>query len=423
MSASPEAQLAVFGWNFRSAVERVRQRVALTPEEVREGLHRLVGEGLLSEGVIVSTCHRCEFYAVVDAPEAAEKIARSVSQWRGLSPAEAAQGLFQREGPEVVRHLFRVAAGLDSMALGESEILGQVRQALTIAREAGASRAVLHRLFEWAVAAGKRVRHETEIAVHPLSIPSIGFELATKVFGDLADRTTLVLGAGETGALFARHAVESGVRNLLLANRTAARAQELAARVGATPVPWDSFGDELHEADVVVGATSSPRPVISREQVESAMRLRRGRPMLFLDLAVPADIDPSVREIYNVFAYTVNDLEEVAKENRGRRAREIPAAERIVEEELSKFQVWYGNLALVPTLTRLRRRFDTARDAELSRIPEADRERFRAFADSLSSRLLRDPVKRMKAEENPARKLERAEAVAFLFDLDGPDEE
>jgi glutamyl-tRNA reductase len=153
------------------------------------------------------------------------------------------------------------------------------------------------------------------------------------------------------------------------------------------------------------------------------MRRRRGRPMLLLDLAVPADIEPSSREIYNVFAYSLDDLEEVARENRQRRAGEIPAAERIVEEESQKFLVWYGNLTLVPTLTSLRRRFELSRDAELDRIPRAERERFRIFADAVSRRLLRDPVKRLKSDEDPARKLERAEALRFLFDLDGPDEE
>jgi glutamyl-tRNA reductase len=423
MSMPREAQLALLGWNFRSAKERVRERVAFTPEEVREGLRRLLDCGLLSEGVIVSTCHRSEIYGLVETPESAHEIARRVGEWRGLSPAETEEGFFRREGSEAVNHLFRVAAGLDSMALGESEILGQVRQALEIAREAGTSRAVLHRLFESAVAAGKRVRTETEISVHPLSIASIGFELATRVFGDLRDNTALVLGAGETGALFARHAGEAGVRNLLIANRTAARAEELAARLGATPVPWEDVAAQLHTADVVVGATSSPQPVVRRAQVEAAMRRRRGRPMLLLDLAVPADIEPSSREIYNVFAYSLDDLEEVARENRQRRAGEIPAAERIVEEESQKFLVWYGNLTLVPTLTSLRRRFERSRDAELDRIPRAERERFRIFADAVSRRLLRDPVKRLKSDEDPARKLERAEALRFLFDLDGPDEE
>jgi glutamyl-tRNA reductase len=252
------------------------------------------------------------------------------------------------------------------MALGESEVLGQVRRALALAREAGATRSVLHRLFEWAVAAGKRVRAETEIGMHPLSIPAIGFELASKVFGELPERTVLVLGAGETAALFARHATEAGVSDLRIANRTPERARDLAARVGGRAVAWETLGEQIAGADVVVGTTASPAPVVRRSDVEAAMRQRRGRPIFFLDLAVPRDIEEEAADVYNVFRHGVNDLEEVALENRRRRAREIPEAEAILEEELGKFLAWFGNLSIVPTVTDLRRRFEVARDAELA---------------------------------------------------------
>jgi glutamyl-tRNA reductase len=259
------------------------------------------------------------------------------------------------------------------MALGESEVLGQVRQALRLAREAGSTRTVLHRLFEWAVAAGKRVRAETEIGRHPLSIPAIGFDLAGKVFEDLSARTILVLGAGETGQLFARHAVEAGVGDLRIANRTAARAEEAAGRIGGRAVPWESVASELASADVVVGATSSPDPVVRREQVEDAMRQRRGKPIFFLDLAVPRDIEAEVADVYNVFLHGVNDL---------------------------------------------RRRLDKVRDAELARAPEAERERLREFADALAARLLHEPMRRLKSETDEGKKLDRVEAVRHLFDLD-----
>ena len=307
------------------------------------------------------------------------------------------------------------------MALGESEVLGQVRQALSLAREAGSSRAVLHRLFESAVRAGKRVRTETEIGVHPLSIASIGVELANKVFGDLSERRLLLLGAGETGSLFARHALEAGARHLKVASRTLEHAANLAERIGATAVPWDSVLRELPTADVVIGTTASPRPVIRREDVESAMRERRGRPMFFLDLSMPPDIDPEVRAIYNVFAYDLDGLEEVAAENRRRRVREVPRVEEILEEELQRFLTWFGNLSVVPTLTDLKRRLEQLRDAELERLPAAERERLRPLADSIVSRLLHEPMRRLKSETDAARKLERVEAIRHLFDLD-PDE-
>ena len=419
MNGVSEARLFLIGWNFRTASGAVRDRIAFNPDEVREALHRIVGLGLAAETVIVSTCHRSEIYALFsEGADAGDLVTRYVSEWRGLEPAALERAGFRREGAEAARHLFRVATGLNSMALGESEVLGQVRQALRIARESGATRAVLHRLFESAVAAGKRVRSETEIGRHPLSVVSIGFELATKVFGDLSRRTVLVLGAGDTGSLFARQAVDAGVRDLRIANRTPGRAETLAARVSGIVVPWDNIARELASADVVVGTTASPRPVVRRDDVENAMRQRRGRPMFFLDLAVPPDVEPSVRDVYNTFVYGVNDLESVADDNRRRRAREVPRAEEVLEEELAKFLTWMGNLSVVPTVTGLRGQLDRIRDEELARLPAADRERFTTFANSLSARLLHEPMRRLKSEPDPGRRLDRVEAVRHLFHLD-----
>jgi glutamyl-tRNA reductase len=418
MSISQEARLALLGWSFRGAGATVRERVAFTADEIREALSSLVKRGLISEGVIVSTCHRSEIYSLAPDEGARDVLTRFLSEWRGLDQAELDGSCFYRVGGDAVRHLFRVASGLDSLALGESEVLGQVRQALSLARESGSTRAVMQRLFESAVAAGKRVRAETEIARHPLSVASIGFELARKVFGDLSRRSVLVIGAGETGSLFARHAVEAGVREPVIVNRTESRAQELAASLGGRAVPWSELAAAVPLADVVVSATSSPEHVVTREQVETAMRERRGRPMLFLDLAVPRDIAPDVREVYNVFSYSIDDLEEVARDNRARRAQEVPDAEKIVDEEMENYLAWLSNLSVVPTVTQLRRRLEELRDLELERAPAAERERLRGLLDAFSARILHEPLRRMKAEPDPARKLDRVEAVRHLFDLD-----
>jgi glutamyl-tRNA reductase len=418
MSISEEARLALLGFSFRGAGAPVRERVAFTADEIREALTSLVKRGLISEGVIVSTCHRSEIYSLAPDEGARDVLTRFLSEWRGLDQAELDGSCFYRVGGDAVRHLFRVASGLDSLALGESEVLGQVRQALSLARESGSTRAVMQRLFESAVAAGKRVRAETEIARHPLSVASIGFELARKVFGDLSRRSVLIIGAGETGSLFARHAVEAGVREPVIVNRTESRAQELAASLGGRAVAWSGLAAAVPLADVVVSATSSPEHVVTRDQVESAMRERRGRPMLFLDLAVPRDIAPDVTEVYNVFSYSIDDLEEVANDNRARRAQEVPVAEKIVDEELENYLAWLSNLSVVPTVTQLRRRLEQLRDLELERAPAAERERLRGLLDAFSARILHEPLRRMKAEPDPARKLDRVEAVRHLFDLD-----
>jgi glutamyl-tRNA reductase len=418
MTAAPEARLLLLGWNFRVTGVAVRDRVAFNADEVREALQQLVGRGLVAEGVIVSTCHRSEIYSLIDGGRDERELTRFLAQWRGLEAGALSAAGFLREGADAARHLFRVAAGLDSMALGESEVLGQVRQALRLARETGSTRSVLHRLFESAVAAGKRVRSETEIGVHPLSVTSIGLELAGKIFGDLSEKTVLVLGAGETGSLFAQQAAEGGVRNLLVANRTPARAESLARKINGNAVAWERIAAELPKADAVVGTTASPAPVVRAADVEAAMRERRGRPMFFLDLAVPPDIDPDVSKIYNVFAYAVNDLEQVAEENRRRRAREVPRAEAILEEELGRFLGWYGNLSVVPTLTHWRKRLEELRDLELARQPEGERERLRSFANALFARILHEPLRRLKAETDAGKKLDRVEAIRHLFKLD-----
>ncbi len=418
-NATPEARLLLLGWNFRIADAAVRERVALSPDEVREALKHLIGRGLMAESVIVATCHRSEIYGLLGGDRHEGDLTTFLAEWRGLGPDAFSSGGFLREGADAARHLFRVASGLDSMALGESEVLGQVRQALRLARESGSTRSVLHRLFESAVAAGKRVRTETEIGMHPLSVTSIGLELAGKVFGDLSQKTLLVLGAGDTGSLFAQQASEAGARDVMIANRTLARAQALAEKVHGGVVPWEKLRDELPRADVVVGTTASPVPVITAADVESAMKERRGRPMFFLDLAMPPDIDPAISVIYNVFAYALNDLEQVAEENRRRRAREVPRAEAVLEEELAKFLVWYGNLSVVPTLTGWRKRLEELRDLELARQPDAERERLRSFADALLGRMLHEPLRRLKSEPDPGKKFDRVEAVRHLFDLDG----
>jgi glutamyl-tRNA reductase len=418
MSTVEETRLMLLGWNLRATDEAVRQRVAFDADEVREALRQITGQGLLSEGVIVATCHRSEIYGLFEGGRGREDLTRFFAEWRGLAPAELSRTSFLAEGAEAARHLFRVAAGLDSMALGETEVLGQVRRALMLARESGTTRTILHRLFESALACGKRVRTETEIAVHPLSIASIALELAAKVFGDFSEKTVLVLGAGETGTQFAEQASEAGVRHVIVSNRTAERAEALARRVKGGVIPWEEFPIQLARADLVVGTTSSSEPIVWRTDVEEAMRRRRGRPMFFLDLAMPRDVDPSVKEVYNVFCYALNDLEEVARENRIRRAREIPIAEAIVEEDLSKFLVWMGNLSVVPTINEWRQRWSAQRDVEVARQPEAERERLKEFADALFGRLLHEPMRRLKSERDPGKKLERLEAIRHLFDLD-----
>ena len=208
------------------------------------------------------------------------------------------------------------------------------------------------------------------------------------------------------------------MRDIRIANRSVGRAEEVARSVGGRALPLEAIGDEISRADVVVGATASPEPLVTRSDVEAAMRVRRGRPMFFLDLAMPRDIEPEVRDVYNVFLYDLDGLEEVAEENRRRRQREVPQAESILEAELGRFLSWFGNLSVIPTLTDLKHRLEELKDGELARLTGPERERMRPIADSIVAKLLHEPMRRMKSEEDPSRKLERVEAVRHLFHLD-----
>ena len=419
MTTAGEARLLLLGWNFRTAALSVRERVAFSGDEVREALDRIRREGLVSESVIVSTCNRSEIYGVSEGSGAGEGLTRCISEWRGLDFSEAAAGSFVREGEDAARHLFRVAAGLESLALGESEVLGQVRSALRVAREAGATRAVLHRMFE---TRGRRrqARPHGNRDRPPSSLDPVD-RLRARDEGLRSAR-----GANRAGARRGRDRERSSPsRRRPRASGTsgspiAVTSGPTASRAGsaAGPCPGRTSRAALPEADVVVGTTASPTPVVSRADVEAAMRERRGRPMFFLDLAMPRDFEAGVADLYNVYLFGLDDLGAVAEENRRRRGREIPLAEAILEEELGRFLAWFGNLAVVPTLNALRSRLAALRDAELDRLPAEERERFRAFADAIAAKLLHEPLRRLKSETDASRKLDRVEAVRHLFDLD-----
>lgn len=428
MSPSNESPLLLVGWDFRQTPVELRERLAFTPERIEEAVQRLRQEGLLAEGVIVSTCNRTEVYGV-RGPAAAEgdpllALSRFVSEFHGVPPHEVEAAGFRHMGADAVRHLFRVAAGLESLALGEHQILGQVREAFRFASSAGLTRTVLNRLFQKALEAGKRVRNETGLNSRPISIPGVAIELAQKIYEDLAPRRFLILGAGETSSIFYDLLVGRGARNIEVVNRTFEKAQALCQR-GGTAYPWEAMPDRLPKVDVVVSAVSSADPVITQELVRKAVSQRRGQPLFFLDLGIPRNVDPRVADLDNAFLYAVDDLQEIAERNRQERQREVVPAMEILEEELEDFLAWYGSLAVVPTITALRQKFESIREAEFDRALEklahlapADREKIRLMAQSMVRSLLRRPTEALKEEKDPALRLERAEAAQVLFGLD-----
>jgi glutamyl-tRNA reductase len=425
MTAPSESALVLVGWDFRHTPLDLRERLAFSPDRTREALARLTAEGVLTEGVIVSTCNRSELYGFSPRPEEAPAaLTRFVAEFQSVSGAAIEAAGYRSSGAMAVEHLFRVASGLESLALGEDQILAQVRDAFRVASGAGATRAILHRLFQKAFEAGKRVRTETSLGGRPTSIPGVALELAGRLYEDLEKRAYLLLGAGETAAIFYDLLVARGATAIEVANRTFERAETLCRRGGAAR-RWEERDARLAEADIVVTATSSPEPVVTASAVRSALAARRGRPMFFLDLSVPRNVEEEVARLDNAFVYGVDDLTPIAERNRRERESEVPRAEEILREEVSDFLAWYGSLAVVPTLTALRQRFETLRerefDAALERLPglaPADRESVRRLAASLVKTLLRRPTAALKDEEDPARRIERAESIRHVFGLD-----
>lgn len=428
MSSPNESPLLLVGWDFRQTPVELRERLAFTSEEIEAAVSRMRQDGLLTECVIVSTCNRSEVYGV-RGPALADgdpllALARFVSEFHGVPPHEVEGIGFRHMGADAIRHLFRVSAGLESLALGEHQILGQVRESFRFASSAGLTRTVLNRLFQKALEAGKRVRNETGLNSRPISIPGVAIELAQKIYEDLAPRRFLILGAGETSSIFFDLLVARGAKNIEVVNRTLEKAEALCQRAGKA-YPWDELASRIPKADVVVSATSSAEPVITREEVRRAVTQRRGQPLFFLDLGIPRNVDPRVADLDNAFLYAVDDLQEIAERNRQERQREVGPAMEILEEELQDFLAWFGSLAVVPTVTALRRKFESIREAEFDRSLEklghldpADREKIRLMAQSMVRSLLRRPTEALKEETDPTRRLERAEAAQYLFDLD-----
>jgi glutamyl-tRNA reductase len=396
--ASDDARLHVLGINHQTAPVQLRERVAFAEAHVPAALAALRGLSPVREVALLSTCNRTEVYALVHDDGAA--LARWLAAHAGEDdPRRALDGYLYRHADDAaVRHLFRVATGLDSMVLGEPQILGQVKVAWAAARSAGTLGNRLDRLFQHAFATAKRARTDTRIGAHPVSVASAAVRLAQESFARLEESTVLLVGAGETIELAARHLGEARVRRLLIANRTLAHAQELASRHGGVALPLQELGRHLAEADIVLSATASRDPVISHAQVAEALARRRHRPMLLLDLAVPRDIEPAVAELRDAYLYTVDDLERTVDDNRRSRREAAAEAEAIIDLQAARFMETVLAAGHHAPLRRLRTHGSNEREAALARARvqlAAGRdpsEVLEALAHRLTNRLLHAPT-------------------------------
>jgi glutamyl-tRNA reductase len=416
--------LVVVGVSHRTAPLDVREGLAFPPERLAEALSRARDEAGLAEAMILSTCNRVEVYGRAAAQEApAEAVARFLEAYHGRASGALGPYLYAVSGEAAVRHAFRVAASLDSMVIGEPQILGQVKDAYEVAEAARSLGPGLGALRNRCLAAAKRARSETRIGENAVSVSSVAVELARKIFGSLKDRAVLLVGAGKMSELSARHLVSGGARATVLGGRTFQKAEELAAALGGQAAPFEALQAELAKADVVISSTGAPHAVIRREDVAAAVRSRR-RPLFLIDIAVPRDIEPGVRDLANVFLYDLDDLKAVAEANLRERRKEAAAAEAIVEAEVRAFLEWQKSLDVAPLLADLRQRAEAIRRAEVERARQRlgplnpDQEAaLDAATTAIVNKLLHPPTAHLKEVAKNGRASEVVELVRRLFGL------
>ncbi len=388
-------KLSIVGISHRTAPVEVRERVALSGDAL-EAAHKRAAELGGGEAFIVSTCNRVEVYVGSDeADRVTGGVSAMLTDGRKLAPGDLARHLYVHAGTAALRHLFRVASSLDSMVVGEPQILGQVKDAFAVASKVGTVGPLLSRALPRAFAAAKRVRSETEVGHASASVASAAVELARHIFGELPGKQVLVVGAGEMGDGAARHLAAAGAGPLHVCNRTFARAEELAGRIGATAHPWEELPRLMTVADIILCSTGAPEPIVRRDDVQKAMKVRRGRWLCFIDIAVPRDVDAEVGRVENVYLYDVDALQALVDEHMAVRRHAAEAAEKIVDEEVQRFLAAERSLGVVPTIKALRERFLQTARAEAKRVGGAEAE---ALAEAIVNKLLHQPLTALKRE-------------------------
>jgi len=398
-------ELFVLGLSHKTAPIDVRERLAVPERELPAALEALGEVSELAERMFFTTCNRAEVYGVAEGPLAKAVAATrgSLERYRNVDSAALAGALYTYDGADAVRHVFRVASSLDSMVIGEPQILGQVKTAYTVARSQQATGIILNNLLEQAFHVAKRVRTETGIATAAVSISSVAVELARKIFGDLEGRTVLILGAGEMAELALRHLVDDGVRSILVANRSHDRAVALAEQFHGRAVTFETFRHEMLDADIVISSTSAPHLILKKEDMQAIILERRHRPIFLIDIANPRDIDPGCNEVDNVYLYNIDDLQSVVSANLKERQREAERAEVIIEREVGVFQAWLRGLDVVPTIVSLRDRVEEIRAAELQKamsrmgdLTPEQRETIASMTTAMINKILHQPMSELR---------------------------
>jgi glutamyl-tRNA reductase len=358
--------LTLIGVNHRTAPIALRERIAIGRDELAETTRALAAVPGVAECMIVSTCNRVELIAILDRPEV--QLAGFLSSHFGIDAATLDPHIYEHRERSAVSHLFRVAASLDSMVVGEPQILGQVKEAFAVARAAGAVSGQLEHLLQSAFAAAKKARSETGIGASSVSIASVAVDLARKIFGSLQGRTIFLVGAGKMSELAARHLVQQGAGAILVSNRTAERAHRMAAEFQGSIIPFEKLYDAASEADIIISSTGAPHPIFRREHGQAFLHRRRNRPMFFIDIAVPRDVDPAMNKLDGIFVYDIDDLQQVAAAHMEERSREALDAETLIAEEVERFEQRQRTVNVAPAIVALQQKAEEIRLAELERM-------------------------------------------------------
>lgn len=398
-------EILVVGLSHKTAPIELRERLSISEQELPKPLEMLGDSAELVERMLVATCNRVETYAVTEGgvEKAVGVIADCLAAYRNLDKTEFVDKLYTHTAAEAVRHVFRVASSLDSLVVGEPQILGQLKTAYTIAQAREATGIILNNLLEQAFHVAKRVRTETGVATSAVSVSSAAVELARKIFGELTGRSVLIVGAGEMAELALRHLVDDGVRSVLVANRSFERAVTLARQFDGRAVTFEALRQEMVGADIVISATSAPHVILKKEDLQTIIQQRRHRPIFLIDIADPRDIDPACNDLDNVYLYNIDDLQSVVEANLKERKREAERAEVIIEREVGVYLNWLRSLDVVPTIVSLRQRVEEIRGAELQKalvrmgdVTPEQREAMTAMTHAMINKILHQPMTELK---------------------------
>jgi len=414
------------GMNHETAPVELRECLAKEPENTSLALASMRELQSIKEGMFISTCNRVEALCTTENPnDARQSIVALMSRIGGISEHNFSSNLYNFEDMEAVKHIFRVASSLDSMAVGEPQILGQIKDAYFQATREKTSGVILNRLMHRAFHVAKRVRTETGISDAAISISYAAVELAKKIFHDLREKKVLLIGAGEMAELAARHLLSNGVESMTVANRTFNRAVQIAESFHGNAVSFEEIGSQLLEVDIVITSTASPDYVINYDQVKGSLRKRRNRPLFFIDIAVPRDVEPRVNDLGNIYLYDIDDLKGVIKVNVARREQEAVKAERIVQEEVIKFERWLKTLEVVPTIISIKEKAEAIRQAELrkslgnaEKLTTAQMEMVEKLTRSITEKIINDPILVLKRKADRPSKDSYLDITRKLFDLD-----